>query len=107
MEAILVDTIIKKVFAIVLVIAFVADTIFIYYINKHGIVLSNTYYSFHRKMGLIKITILKISMILWIIYTLIFEPSGKSGSIFTIITAYFILAIKLFTDYRKSKIEQH
>ena len=105
MDYIQVDIIIKTVFAISFVIAFIADTSLIFFINCHIHELSSFYYSFHKKIGLVKITILKTAIICWVIYFLIFEPSGKSGSIFTIITAYCIIIIKLFTDYRKTRIK--
>ena len=105
MDTISVDAAIKKVFAIAFLIAFVADTSLLYLISNRVHDLTNTYYSFQKKMGLTKMTILKMSVILWIIYSLIFEPSGKSGSIFTIITAYSIIVIKLFADYRKAMLK--
>lgn len=106
MDSISVDIVVKNIFAIAFLIAFVADTSLLYLISSHVHDLGNSYYTFHKKMGLVKVTVLKIAVILWIIYSLIFEPSGKSGSIFTIITAYSIIVIKLFADYRKAIIKQ-
>ncbi len=106
MDSIELDLIIKKIFTLVFVIAFVADTWLILIISSRAKDLSNHYYSFHKKMGFTKITVLKILLVSWIIYGLIIEPSGKSGSIFTIIIGYCINLFKLFADYRKAKIEQ-
>lgn len=100
-----VDSLIKAAFSIALVIAFVADTVLLLTINKKFGSLSNAYYSFNKKIGLLKISVLKIVLVIWIIYGLIIEPSGKSGAIFTIITAYWINLIKIFADYKKARFE--
>jgi hypothetical protein len=106
MDSILIDSTIKKIFVIILAIVFFSDAILIYYIDKHKCIMSNYYYSLHIKFGSLKLTFIKLAGALFLVDGLIIEPSGKSGSIFTIITAYCIAVTKLFIDYRKAKIEQ-
>lgn len=103
MDYISVDFMIKSIFAICFVIAFVADTVLIIVLSRSNLMLSNSYYSLHRKFGSLKITSLKLIAILFFIYSLLLEPSGKSGSIFFIITAYCVIVIKLFVDYMKAR----
>jgi hypothetical protein len=105
-DSIQLDFIIKRIFTLAFVITFLADTWLIHIISSRAKDLSNSYYSFHKRMGFTKTTVLKILLLSWIIYGLIIEPSGKSGAIFTIIIGYCINFVKLLADYRKAIIKQ-
>ena len=92
----------KIAFYVAFILAFLVDTCLLYLIIIHNIDLNNSYCVFHKKNGLFKITALKSALIAWFIIILLFEPSVLYGTIFSVITTYCIVVIKLFIDFRKA-----
>jgi hypothetical protein len=76
-----------------LVIAFVIDTACLIKAKKLNLLGSDAYASFHMRYGLLKISFLKLCAALFLIFEF-FEPSGKSGAMLMIITAYILTVIR-------------
>jgi hypothetical protein len=93
---------IKIIISVALVVIFMVDTILLIVISRSGKEVSNRYYSLHRGKGLIKMTLLKLAVVVLIYYTAF--PSGKVGAVMAVVTYYYVTVIKLLSDYRKIKI---
>jgi hypothetical protein len=93
-------SLIPIIYSCALFIAFVIDTACLMKAKKLGLLGSDAYASFHMRRGLLKMTLLKFCLALFLVYSF-FEPSGKSGAILTIITGYILAVVRFVRIYWK------
>ena len=81
----------------VLLVLVLIDNILIFIVKQRKPLLHNKYYEFHYKYGLIKISLVKFAIALYIIYALL-APTGSSGALAAPIWAYGYFIAKLIID---------
>jgi hypothetical protein len=89
------------IYSCALLIAFVIDTACLMKTKKLGLLGSDAYASFHMRHGLLELSLLKLSLAIFLIYEL-FGSSGKSGAILTIITGYILTVTRFSRVYWKA-----
>lgn len=83
-----------------LVFFLLLDNILVFIVKARRPLIENKYFDFHRKYGYLRITCLKIIIVLFAVYALV-EPVGKSGAVAAIAWAYGFFIIKLLIDFKK------
>jgi hypothetical protein len=87
-----------RLFQLILVITcWLIDSVLLILIRRNNINLKNSYYAFHEKYGLFKVSILKLTIILFSIDALL-DGTSRAG-ILAAITYYCIVIVKLSRDY--------
>lgn len=101
------ETISSQITIVLLVLLFlfmIIDNLLILIVKKRKPKLHNKYYEFHNKHGIIKISLAKLGVAIYIFYALL-APTGSSGALAAPIWAYGYFIVKLFIDLiRKDEI---
>jgi len=91
---------VRIIYAGALGIAFAIDTACIIKARKIELLKTDKYLSFHTRHGILKTTMLKLCVSVFLIHDL-FEPALKVGAILTIITGYILTVFRFASRYRK------
>lgn len=100
----LLDTISNQITIVLLALLLLfmlIDNMLTFTVNKRKSKLENKYYEFHYKYGIIKTTLAKLVVALYIVYALL-APTGSSGALAAPIWAYGYFIAKLFFDLIKN-----
>ena len=94
--------------SIICIVFFIFDIILLTKLNNSGLLVDNRYFNFHKKYGIIKMNLLKMSALILFIYHLFkLESQVRIGSTFMIIFCYVAVIIRLFIDYKTVKEEKN
>jgi len=85
----------------ILIVLAIIDNILLIVIEQRKTQLNNKYYNFHKKHGLLKITLYKVVAISIIIYVLI-SPAIYSGRLAAPILLYGVFVITLLIDFMRT-----
>ncbi len=103
---------IYKYILIVVALLAIIDFSLTYHINKNNILINNSYFNWHIKVGFIKFTCLKVVYVLWVAYSLV-NPPGNAGTAGAVAILYCYAVITLIVAYligstnNKSKASQN
>jgi hypothetical protein len=86
----------------VLVIFLIIDAILLCLVNKYRNLISNEYYDFHKKHGVLKIEICKLVVAFILIYDL-HHGTIKSGAILSLTVLLIVCVIILLKDFIKQR----
>lgn len=78
------------------------DTMLIVLVKMRKPLLDNKYFDFHRKHGIIKISVVKVALVLYIAYALL-VPTINSGKLVVPIFFYAFFILKLLFDYLRNR----
>ena len=95
--------IINTTFSAVLILTLVIDAIVLMKVKTSSIPIDNKYYFLHDKFGFIPLSLIKIA-VAGLIISGLFDATGKSGALFTIITGYVITVANLCSAYRRRQV---
>lgn len=82
----------------VLMVFMLVDILIVYLVQVHKPLLTNKYFQFHKRYGLLRIGILKLICAAFLAYLLL-EPSPNAGKLAVPIMVHAILVTKLLIDF--------